>query len=243
MRKIIYLLVFVVFSCSKDSIETYENLAEYIVINNIDKENNVIACAASGKNEVDKIYVFFYPIPGATEIKYFETSNVEVSKNDFDSYNEIDLKKEPVFNGYLQRFVKENSNEVWCIVTYKIDGLLRVAQPIRIKNETKSTEWIDDVMIDFNEKQNPVFSWEDGSIAENEIYFEVITDIDDNFLSGTYTYNKWFQYYNLDNVVLNVTRNTPPQLLLNNSYNFTLMAVSLDNWVNLVIQKEFLIPN
>ena len=49
------------------------------------------------------------------------------------------------------------------------------------------------------------------------------------------------KYYQLENVVLNVTRETPPPLLSNNSYSFTMMGVSLDNWVNLVIQKDFLI--
>ena len=48
-----------------------------------------------------------------------------------------------------------------------------------------------------------------------------------------------FQYYKLDNVVLNVTRETPPALQLGMNYGFTLMGVSEDNWVNLVIEKNF----
>ena len=67
----------------------------------------------------------------------------------------------------------------------------------------------------------------------------MVTDAQNNLLSGTYTYEKLFTYYNLENVVLNVTRENPPSLLSNNSYSFTMMGVSLDNWVNLVIQKDF----
>ena len=70
----------------------------------------------------------------------------------------------------------------------------------------------------------------------------VITNNENNLLSGTYTYDQWFQYYQLNNVVLNVTRNTPPDLEVANTYNFVMMGVSLDNWVNLVIIKDFIVP-
>ena len=243
MRFLLFLLIVALSSCSIEEIADYSNLKEYMAIHTLDIENNVIACAASDQTATDKTYIFFYPVPGATDIKYFETSDLSGTKENFFLYKEVELLKEPVFNGYLQRFVRESPTEVRCIVTYKVDGKLRVAQPIRLKHQTKSTEWVDNVAIDFTEKLNPKFSWEDGAIDENEIYFQVITNSDNDFFSGTYTYDKWFQYYNLENVVLNITRETPPGLLSSNSYIFTLMAVSIDNWVNLVIQKEFLIPN
>lgn len=51
--------------------------------------------------------------------------------------------------------------------------------------------------------------------------------------------SKYISYYNTSNVVLNITTQTPPSLIVGNNYNFTLMDVSEDNWVNLVIQKTF----
>jgi len=59
-------------------------------------------------------------------------------------------------------------------------------------------------------------------------------------LSGTYTFEQHFSYYVLDNVVLNITEETPPVLETATPYNFTLMGVSEDNWVNLFIQKSFI---
>ena len=243
MRNILLLVVLIVYSCSKEDEGVFTNLDEYIGLNTLDNNANVIACAASDKENTDKIYIFFYPVPGAIEVKYFETEKLIEDKYNLQSYKEVDLDMEPVFNGYLERFVKEISDEVWCIVTYKIKGVLRKSEPIRLKHNSKPTEWVDNVTIDFTESTKPKFSWEDGSVKENAIYFQVITDENNNFLSGTYTYDRWFEYYNLDNVVLNITRESPPSLLLNNSYSFTMMGVSLDNWVNLVIQKDFLIAN
>ena len=82
--------------------------------------------------------------------------------------------------------------------------------------------------------------WEDNPFGDNAIYFQVVSDESDNLLSGTYTYENQFQYYNTNNVVLNVTTKTPPNLVLSENYNFTVMDVSLDNWVNWVIEKPFI---
>jgi len=58
-------------------------------------------------------------------------------------------------------------------------------------------------------------------------------------LSATYTFDKMFQYYKLDNVVLNVTEEEPPNLVVNDTHGFTLLAVSEDNWVNLFSEVIF----
>jgi hypothetical protein len=88
----------------------------------------------------------------------------------------------------------------------------------------------------------PRFEWAPGPDELNAIFFQVVTNAENDLLSGTYTYDPFFRYYDTSNVVLNVTTQTPPQLQFGNSYGFTLMAVSLDNWVNTVIEKEFSIP-
>lgn len=239
MKKLLLLALVLCISCSKDNIETYETLNEYVDLNSLNSKDHVIACAASKADNSNTVFVFFYPVPGATDFKYFETENTDVEKSDLTLYSEVDLSVEPVFNGYLQRFVRNSEQEVWCTVTYKVAGELRMAQPIRLKHQTYETEWSDEVQIAYSENSKPTFSWQDGLIDDNAIYFQVVTNGQNDLLSGTYTYDKSFTYYDVSNVVLNVTREEPPALVLNDDYGFTMMGVSLDNWVNLVIQKDF----
>ena len=227
-------------SCTKEkAIGNPNNLQEYLNLNSGLETDEVIACAASAEFDTSTSYVFYYPVIGATEIQYFETDGVNIDENDFSNYHRRELPKEGVFNGYLERFVRVNSNEVWSIVTYKTNGKIHKSNPIRLKHQSKSTEWTTNVDIDFSQNTSPKFSWQDGVIKENAIYFQVVTDENDNLLSGTYTYDTWFQYYQLGNVVLNITRVTPPVLELGSDYNFVMMGVSLDNWVNLVIINKF----
>ena len=109
-----------------------------------------------------------------------------------------------------------------------------------LENKSKVTEWNDIVDIDASVSLKPKFSWLNGIHLDNTIYFQVISNEENDFISGTYTTDTWFQYYNLDNVVLNINTAIPEDLMLANQYNFTLMGVSVDNWVNLVIQKPFI---
>ncbi len=240
-RIILFAVICICFlACTTDDQEMQlEILQDYIEVNSNLDLDEVIACAASKKGNVNTSFVFYYPIPSATDIKYFETTSIDIDKDNYSLYKEKNLEKEDVFNGYLGRFVRNSTEDVWCIVTYKSSGKFHKSNPIRLKSQSKPTEWTDKVTIDESKSLTPKFLWDDGIVKENRIYFQVITDADNNLLSGTYTYDKWFQYYNLVNVVLNVTRDTPPSLQLMNDYNFTLMGVSEDNWVNLVIQKTF----
>ena len=239
-NKIGYIIIIYIVFCSCTSMSMYEvnNLQKLINIKSYLKQKEVIACAASKKNEKNTSFIFYYPIPSATNIQYFETEDISVDKDDYSLYKPVELKKEAVFNGYLERFVRESIKEVWCIVTYESNGSFHKSNPIRLKNQTIQTEWSDNVIVDNVISLHPKFSWNDGSIKENTIYFQVITDVGNNFISGTYTYDKWFQYYNLSNVILNITRKSPPNLIKGNDYNFTMMGVSKDNWVNLVLQKK-----
>lgn len=200
----------------------------------------VIACAASD-NENGNILTFYYPKEGALNTRYYETKSVDVNHNDFSNYTEVFLESEPIFNGYLRHFSQESLVEKWIIVTFELDGEIKVSNPIRSKQISKPTLWGDIVSIEQSEFNMPIFSWQDDIVGDNAIYFQIVSDTQDNLLSGTYTNQNQFQYYKLDNVVLNITIETPPTLQLNTSYNFTLMDVSLDNWVNAVtFNKSFI---
>lgn len=238
---IVFLWAILLFiSCNeKEEISEPKNLQEYISTNNTKALDEVIACAASKDGDASVSYVFYYPINGATNIQYFETENTSVSKDNFELYEPVNLEREDVFNGYLQRFIRNDAVESWCIVSYETTGKVHVSNPIRLKNERIPTEWSDEVIIDAETALMPQFLWEDGLVKENEIYFQVLSTSENDFLSGTYTFDTWFQFYNLDNVVLNITTESKPSLDIDKEYNFTMMGVSIDNWVNLVIQKSF----
>ena len=202
---------------------------------------NVIACAASNEND-DMVSVFFYPREGATNFRYFETENATADKNDFSNYYELHLAVADVFNGYLAKFEVAFMEEKWVVVTFDEAGKTHVSNPIRIKHETKPTEYLpENIRVDSEMPQMPQFTWEDGLYTDSAIYFQVISNADRDLISGTYTYEKLFQFYELENVVLNITKGTPSALKENSSYNFTLLSVSEDNWVNQFSEVSFIV--
>ncbi len=231
----------VLLSCSHDADNVIiENLQDYIDANSDRVLDEVIACAGSEQTNTDVTYVFYYPIEGAVGIRYYETDNISANSNNFSQYTRIMLPNEAVFGGKLERFIRNRNTESWCIVTYLSEGKFHKSNPIRLKNKSKPTEWKTEVAIDYTEPLQPKFLWNDGMIAENTIYFQVISDTNNYFLSGTYTIVKEFQYNSTTNVVLDINTSMPIPLVLHEKYNFTLMGVSEDNWVNLVIQKSFI---
>lgn len=246
-RTIYILLVILCTACSSD--ENTESITENEVTSNTSlasliEENtieidNVIACAASSEADPNTIIAFVYPREGATDIRFYETENAEVDKNEYTNYLQIPLQEEDFFNGYLKMFKRTVSKEKWVIITFFEDNKLHLSNPIRLKQLDIPTEYTSEVTINTRDVGMPLFIWKDGAIAENAIYFQVISDEANELLSGTYTFEKQFQYYLLDNVVLNITRQEPPILEPDSSYNFTLMGVSEDNWVNLFIQRNF----
>ncbi|MFT4667575.1 MAG: hypothetical protein ACI8YQ_002426 [Polaribacter sp.] len=235
-------------SCKNDDDQTTDllNLADHIQEYETHLSDEVIACSAGRPDGLDgqpefPTSTFFLPKSGATDFKYFETENLGDSL-DFSKYIEKDLSFSPVFNGYLQKFNNNTfTGERMAVVTYQRDGALHSSTPIRLKVNPKPTELNPSLLTITPDGINPGFSWEDGTIAENVIYFQVISDADGNLISGTYTIEKQFTFYNLDNVVLNIADQNPaPVLEANTSYQFTMMAVSEDNWVNLLLEQAFM---
>lgn len=223
------------------------SLAAYFQKSELTPINQLIACAAGGQKDflVDTefpISIFFLPEGDAHHFRYFETETNEVDPNDHRSYQEVPLSDIDVFNGFLRRFVRSGTNDNrWCIVTFENGDSLHYSNPIHLKFSELPTEYNPDLLeIDQSNPLNPKFSWADGSIDENVIYFHVVSDEENNLISGTYTVDKSFQFYELSNVVLNINPvNPPPTLEIDESYTFTMMGVSIDNWVNLIITAEF----
>jgi hypothetical protein len=230
------------FSCSEDNdITVPRNLQEYIAANASRELDTVLAFGANADANLGLSYIFYYPTEGATEIKYFETDSTSVNETDFSNYKREILSETDVFGGKLKRFSRSSSEEAWCVVTYFTAGKLHTSQPIRLKNATNPTTWEEEVTIEYPTTLEPKFTWSDFGIIDNDIYFQVLTDEEDAFISGIYTRDNFFQYYDTSNTDQNLVINTtpPPALVVGNTYNFTLMAISKDNWVNLVIQNSF----
>lgn len=238
MRPLSSLLVlFFLLSCSTDKISDQNILDAYVASNEI-VFDNVIACAASNEKD-DRVSIFLYPRSRANNINYFETTNDLVDKKDLSKYTLGNSQLTNVFNGYLKKFEIESIEDKWVIVSFEEDGKTHLSNPIHLKKQSKPTVYLpENIMVDATSGM-PVFSWRDGQYGDTRIYFQVVSDYQDNLLSGTYTYDKMFVYYELDNVVLNITKTAPPVLSNENPYSFTLMGVSGDNWVNQFSSVEF----
>lgn len=232
--------------CTKD--QSYPTtLSGYLSsTSDLELSNELIACAGGMPegwmgDAIHPTSVFFYPIDGATDFRYFETDGLVDDILDYSAFNAKALDDEPVFNGKLHRFKNTAfTGERWGIVTYRTPGKIHVCEAIRIKTNPKPTEDAPLLITVTENGTTPYFEWQDGITPENVIYFQVVTDMQNNVVSATYTYDKHWQFYDLSNVVLNVHDVNPsPSLLPNQDYKFILMGVSEDNWVNLMGEKVF----
>lgn len=234
-------------SCSNDDEPNDDSLSAYFNGAGLTKVNELIACASGGQAEVfssstHPIAVFFLPEGNATNFRYFETDDLIPDNTDFTAYHEVLVNDVPVFGGFLRYFEREPiTNERWAIVTFEMNGSLHYSNPIRLKFSEKPTEFNPSLLtFDQSEILSPRFTWQDGMIDENAIYFHVITNSNGDLVSGTYTIEKTWQFYDLSNVVLNINDVTPaPALMANDQYQYHMLAVSLDNWVNLITQRNF----
>jgi len=216
------------------------NLEEYVALNLEKQRDTLLAFAGNANGNKNTTYIYFHPVEGAFNYRYYETENTTVDQTDFSNYKRRNLTDIPQFDGNFRRFSNISSDEVWCLVTYVTAGKLHISEPIKTKNNTRQTEWSTEVDIDDSETLKPKFTWADGSFAENETYFQVFTQSDDTFLSGTFTTEKTFQYYIDANVIFEIHTETPPSLVIDDTYEFYVFGLSGDNWINLVIQKSFI---
>ena len=249
MRKTNFLWVcflVLLLSCNSDNETIVEqdddgSLATLVAQNTIEIDN-VIACA-SGSENPNEIIAYVYPRPGASDIRYFETETVTVDKNDYQNYTQVLLPEGDFFNGYLKTFTQQTAVEKWVIISFRESGILHLSNPIRLKHQTQNTHFTDIVSIDQSQTGMPLFNWEPLVQPQDAIYFQVVSDASNELLSGTYTFEPQFRYYQLGNVVLNITEETPPELISQTPYGFTVMGVSEDNWVNTLLQAAFVLED
>lgn len=199
----------------------------------------VIACA-SGVEDSEDVRAYFYPPPGVSDLRYFETEDTSVDPNDYSNYTEITLDPQDLFNGYLKFYQREEPQEKWVIISFMEADTLQLSNPIRLKQLTQNSLFTDAVDISEPIESMPHFEWSSLVHPQDAIYFQVISTVDGQLLSGTYTFDTQFQYYNASNVVLNITREfPPPALVAGQTYQITLMGVSEDNWVNVLAMRSF----
>lgn len=213
------------------------------VLENSDFEiGAVIACAASDSNNSTQVNIYYYPEVDAENFTLYETSLAEVDPNDFSNYTRVEVESEPFFNGFLSQYSRVLDTEKWMIVTFNIEDEIKVSNPIRAKQISKPSIFNQNIFVDQSETLMPQFSWTTNEFGDNAIYFHIVSDIQQNVFSATYTFESNFQYYNTSNVVLNVTEGIPPSLQSGETYSFSLMDVSEDNWVNaLNLNTNFII--
>ena len=231
----LFLALFIV-SCTSDDSEASDidntNLLSTAISGSLFETSAVIACAASDSLNTAVVKVYFFPEEDATDFKLYETDFIDLDPNDFSNYKSVDINDTPLFDGTLRQYSRDSEIEKWFIVTYELENEIKISNPIRGKNEMQPTIASSDVVVNQDQSLMPIFSWNSNFEANNAIFFQVVTAANGTFLSGTYTFDTQFQYYNTSNVVLNITEGTPPTLIPGADYNFTLMDVSVDNWVN-----------
>ena len=233
-------------SCTKEKVIVQDLyvLSNYLAFNENLQSAELIACAGGNNtsfmgSQEFPIGIFFYPISGACEFRCYETENVNVNPNDFSNYTLQIFSVSDVFGGKLKKFNHPASlNEKWVMVTYKTSGKIHKCNPIRIKASVSPTNDIANLTVVTENGITPHFDWSADNDTNNVIFFSVVSDAQDNFVSGTYTYDKFWTFYDVSNVVLNITDGTPI-LQTNSSYHYTMMGVSVDNWIHSIALKNF----
>ena len=211
--------------------------------------NNLVACAAGGRafsrwiDDPDlPISIFYLPNKASFQFRYFETDSLIDNPDSLAAYKEKDLGDFQVWNGFLRRFKRERiDHDKWCRVSYLLRDSLHLSPPIRLRYANRPTVVQNGVVeIDLEEPTRPHFSWQGDTVKNTDIYFQVVSDHFNDLLTGTYTLEKQFQFYDLNNVVFNINDIWRlPSLVAGQRYRFTLMAVDEQAWVNLVAAREF----
>ena len=237
----LFLIVLTFNSCSKELDQPTSLLTQVIKFYEGLEVVETTAFAASAE-DVDisnTTYIYFYPVEGATNFQYFQTSSANKNPQNLSNYNVRDFEIEDVFDGTLKRFVRTETNDVYSIITYQADGKFYISLPLEFKDQRQRTSYSSVVNVDQTQSLMPKFTWTNSAFSANELYHQVVSDANNQFLTGTYTLAKQFQYGSASNVVNSINPGVIPDLILNDDYNFTLFAIDGNYWVNSIIEEQF----
>lgn len=253
MKRIILIILFVISACDRrDSIPTgvpvSKSLLEYVNESYfLNLKTAPLALAYRNQNlssgdTVNAISVIFMPAAYSAEYKYFETASANIDTLDFSLFNERSPTEDTLYNGYLSKFIRSATDkDIWCRITFETYFDLYISSAVIIKSSNYSTVYEPDLVnIDLSDGTHPFFSWTNDTIPGNNIYLQLISDASDNLISGTFTHDKYFQFYDLSNVIINISP-TPPDPILEpyKTYKFILMGIGKNNWVNLISERYF----
>jgi hypothetical protein len=220
---------------------------EVYVSSNAEKSReSLIACAAGSNiafqgNSQNPISIYYYVLPGAESIQLFEADKDCEDPSIYLNYSIWNLAKESLFQGQMGRFKSSSlAEEKWVIVTYIVDKELHISDPIYLDVFQRPTKIINSKIQITETGVTPHFDWATDQTLGNVIYFSLVTDSSDQFISGTYTTDKFWTFYDLSNVTLNVTPTPNPNLMPSNNYRYIHMGVDEDNWVRTFGDKGFL---
>jgi hypothetical protein len=243
-RVSLFVLVLVLISsCAKDKIAS--DLERFVNENSELSTDYLIACAGGNNSEFmgdseHPISIFYYNVDGASEAKLFELKGEGLDPNDYGNYEASSLNSTSLFNGRMGHFKSPAINsEKWFIVCYTTASKLHISDPIVVLASSLPTVEISNNIVLTENGITPSFDWSNDPTEGNVIYFSLISDSAENFISGTYTEVKYWQFYDLSEVVLNVTPVQNPSLSPNEMYSYLNMGVDEDNWVRSMGTQTF----
>jgi len=229
-----------------------QSLGSFIQGNNLTEQpDSLIACAFSGDHTFlpqgvgadVRVLSYSYFLEG--EFLYFHSTDRVAASSDLSHYAyRRPLGARNVANGFFEvlPMVQPAAGTFERMIVARVIGpKIYLSNVIFIKGEDTLTATLRGALAVENASSgNPGFSWPTAP-GDNVIYFQLLTNGNDRVVSGTYTTEPGFTYYQTDNVVLNVSPGTPPASLpaSNGPYRMTVMGVGANNWVNFIRDTEF----
>lgn len=229
----IVLGLLVLTACNKKPQQS--DLEQFVAENQGRSEDTLMAFGAGtmdsfmGSSELP-ISVFFYNVDGASAATLFVKSE-EGSKDEFCYYSKAE-EVPVVFNGRMGRYaLPKTYSGKWVVVAYTTGTTYNVSEPILLRADTHPTIDISSKIIATGDSLEPDFNWLGDFVKGNALYFSFISNSNNDFISGVYTTERTWKFYDLSNVVHNVTPTMNPSLNSQDSYIYTNMGVGSDNWV------------
>ncbi|MEO1029870.1 MAG: hypothetical protein AAFX55_00615 [Bacteroidota bacterium] len=243
-RIVIIALLALTNSCVKN--ESVPIVFEELIVLANDLEGNLYqtdaihAFAANDMSNNDHVNIFAVVEDGATDIKFYESDYPNIDAQNFYSYRLMEIQPTVTVDAKVKEFRHTFLRDEWIIMTYKHEGKIKLSSPIRINNLFQQTQYMADIGINQEQSGMPIFDWNVQSYDDNAFFFEIMKGDTSEVLSLTFTNESRFQYFDLANVTLNLSTASPPNLVIGNDYEFMVLDVGLDHWINTVYHYNFI---